>query len=118
MSHPLYESSMNQHNNDENLRATLRAWKETSPLPPRFQEQVWSQIEKAEARESRSLWNFLKQLELLLARPALAASYVALLLFVGIGAGYWQTQQKTADLDATLAFRYVQAVDPYQKANH
>ncbi|MEO6035358.1 MAG: hypothetical protein ABIQ35_08895, partial [Verrucomicrobiota bacterium] len=70
----------NPHHDDETLRASLREWKENSPLPPRFQEHVWRRIERAEADGKTTRWNFLKSIEMLFARPALAVSYVAILL--------------------------------------
>ncbi|MEO7297440.1 MAG: hypothetical protein ABI042_02545 [Verrucomicrobiota bacterium] len=107
----------NQQNDDEALRASLREWKENSSLPPRFQEQVWQKIERAEA-EKNTRWNFLKSIETLLPRPALAVSYVVVLLAVGMGAGMWQSERKSAKMDSTLERLYVQSVDPYQAPRH
>jgi hypothetical protein len=47
-------------------------------------------------------------------RPALAVSYVALLLFVGLTTGYLRVQDKTAQAEARWRTAYVQSVDPYQ----
>jgi len=44
----------------------------------------------------------------------LAASYVAILLVTGVGAGYWHAEDKTAQAQSELRTRYVQTVDPYQ----
>ena len=53
-----------------------------------------------------------------LSRPALAASYVAVLLMAGVVAGYWQARTTNAQVDDHLSSRYVQMVDPYQNPNH
>ncbi|MEP6664175.1 MAG: hypothetical protein ABJC04_10985 [Verrucomicrobiota bacterium] len=108
----------NQPNDDETLRASLLEWKENAPLPPRFQEQVWRRIERAETKETAPRWNFLKSIEMLFARPAFAMSYVAILLAVGMGAGFWQVERKSAKTDSTLERLYVQSVDPYQAPRH
>lgn len=104
----------NPPNDDETLRASLREWKENSFLPPRFQEQVWRRIEQAETNVKITRWNFLKSIEMLFARPSLAVSYVAILLVVGMGAGLWHVERKTAKGESTLERLYVQSVDPYQ----
>lgn len=101
--------------NDDSLRHTLQAWKLTPPLPPRFQEQVWRRIARAEAEDKVAAWSRLTRwTDRVLARPALAAAYLALLLTSGSGAGYWHVRREAAQLDQTLGLRYVQAVDPYQ----
>ncbi len=108
----------NQRNDDEMLRITLREWKEQSPLPPRFQEQVWRRIERAETEGKTTRWNFLRSIEMLFARPVLAVSYVVVLLAVGMSAGLWQVERRTAKVDSTLERLYVQSVDPYQTPRH
>jgi hypothetical protein len=50
----------------------------------------------------------------MLPRPALAASYVALLLAVGVSAGWAQARQETARVRDELGQRYVRVLDPYQ----
>jgi len=100
---------------DEPLDAVLRGWRVDSPLPPRFQEQVWRRIGRAEANGEGAVWSgLLHSLERALARPALAGAYVAVLLAAGLSAGHWQVQREAAQLDRMLGLRYVQAVDPYQ----
>ena len=100
---------------DEPLDAVLRGWKVDSRLPPRFQEQVWRRIARAETDGEGAVWSgLLHSLERALARPALAGAYVAVLLAAGLSAGHWQVQREAAQLDRMLGLRYVQAVDPYQ----
>jgi len=97
----------------EPLSQALQDWKVTGPLPPRFQEQVWQRIARAEARPP--LWaQLLSWLEVALPRRAVAASYLAILLLAGLTAGYWESRQKAAELHEVLGRRYVQMVDPFQ----
>ena len=108
-----HDDSIKGH--EDPLDAVLRAWKVDSALPPRFQEQVWLRIARAEADGKGVVWSgLLLGLERALARPALAGAYVAVLLAAGLSAGHWQVQREAAQLDRMLGLRYVQAVDPYQ----
>jgi hypothetical protein len=100
---------------DERLRSVLREWVVDAPLPPRFQEQVWKRIARAEAPSQSLFWTGLARLvEVVLPRPKVAFSYVAALLVLGVTAGSVTAQIKSSHLDATLRARYVQAVDPYR----
>ncbi len=100
---------------DESLRAVLRQWTLNAPLPPRFQQQVWRRIARAETKPETTVWAWLLNLvEVALPRPKVAYSYVAILLLFGAAAGSWAAQRKTNGLDAALGWRYVQSVDPYQ----
>ena len=47
-------------------------------------------------------------------RPAVAASYVGILLVLGLLAGTWQAQEQNARAEQTVERKYVQSVDPYQ----
>jgi len=105
----------------ESVCRVLREWKVTSPLPPRFVENVWRRIEKAEpaapTASNPTLWVVVKTwLALTLPRPAFAVSYVSALLIAGLFAGYWHARVETTNWDQALASRYVQAVDPFQKS--
>ena len=102
--------------NDEPLREVLRQWKVETPLPPRFQEQVWQRIGRAETRPQRTfLAALLNLLDIALARPKVAYSYLAILLLLGMAAGSWAAQKEAGRLDAALGSRYVRSIDPYQK---
>lgn len=100
---------------DETLRSVLRQWKVDAPLPPRFQEQVWQRIAKAEARPapaaSAGLWRLV---EIVFQRPRFAYAYLAVLLLSGVAAGAWAAQVKTTRLESELSLRYVQSIDPYR----
>lgn len=103
--------------NDEVLTRTLREWRVTDPLPPRFREQVWSRIEKSERTPSRVFWfDVLAYLERLFAVPKLAISYAVVLLALGLGTGYLAANAQEKRVSDELALRYVQSIDPYQKA--
>jgi len=105
----------------EAVRRVLREWQVTSPLPPRFAENVWRRIEQAELAaspaSSTTLWAVVKTwLALTLPRPAFAIAYVSVLVVAGLLAGYWHARVETMSWDKALASRYVQAVDPLQRS--
>jgi hypothetical protein len=104
--------------NDESLRKALRAWRVTTPLPPRFQEQVWRRIERTATQCDDSVWTmFVNRLAEAMARPVPALAYVTALLMISLTIGYWQARERTAQWDKDFAQRYLQAVDPYQKSS-
>jgi hypothetical protein len=98
------------------LRNLLQEWKVTESLPPRFQEAVWDRIERAQPSESHTMsaWEFMvRWIETVLPRPALATVYVAVLLMVGVSAGWAQAEHKTARVKNELGERYLRVLDPY-----
>jgi len=100
--------------NPEPIRKVLREWKVTTSLPPRFQEQVWQRIERAQTQTVVSGWSVIAHwVDTVLRRPALAASYVAVLLTIGVTAGWAQARQETGRVKAELGQRYVRVLDPY-----
>jgi hypothetical protein len=103
-------------NRDENLHKLLRTWKVEAKLPPRFQEAVWDRISATERKaESRFSWQRVTTwIEGVFSSPALAASYVALLLFAGVGTGYWRAAGRVTQTNSELRVHYIQSVDPYQ----
>lgn len=105
-------------NYDEGLRNLLKEWRMDAPLPSRFQEGVWRRIERAEqvsAPAQHSTWSSITHwISTILPRPALAASYVALLLTIGATAGWARAQQVTARVNSELGERYVRVLDPFQ----
>jgi hypothetical protein len=99
-------------NHDDPLHKVLQEWHPDVSLPPRFQEQVWRRIERAQAP---SVWAAVSHwIETVLPRPALAASYVAMLLVVGVTAGWAQAHLETTHVRDELGQRYVRVLDPYQ----
>ncbi len=111
---------MNRENpvpEDESLSRVLREWKVKTPLPPRFQEQVWRRLEHRE--EQAPVWVLLaRRIGAALARPSLAVSYVSVLLIAGLAAGYWQARITRAHVEENMGTRYVQMMDPYQRSHH
>lgn len=104
---------------DPRLRALLCECKVAVALPPRFQEGVWRRIARQEEEPSgmAGLWAAcVRWIDTVLPRPALAASYVAVLLVIGASAGWTQARQEKARVSVELSSRYVQSVDPYQAA--
>jgi hypothetical protein len=76
---------------------------------------VWQQIQRTEAQKPQSsLLALLQWIDAAFRRPALVAAYVAVLLFIGLGAGYRQAQGKSAAANTKWRALYVQSVDPYQ----
>lgn len=107
----------NKPNDDAPLDALLQEWKVKPSLPPRFNEQVWRRIERAETAPAPSVslaTVFANWIATMLPRPALATAYVAVLLVIGASVGWSQARQETARVSSDLSARYVQAVDPYQ----
>jgi hypothetical protein len=101
-------------NRDEALSHLLKQWQPDASLPPRFQEQVWRRIERAQAPASFSVRLVIAHwIGAVLPRPALAASYVALLMVVGVAAGWEHAHQETTHVRDELGQRYVRVLDPY-----
>ncbi len=108
-------NTIQPNEDDEKLSKLLRDWQVEVSLPPRFQQQVWRRIERADAHSKVSLLHaFTHWVESTFMRPALAVSYVAALLLVGLASGYVQAQDKSAQAEARWRTAYVQSVDPYQ----
>jgi hypothetical protein len=104
---------------DPALGKVLREWKPDAPLPPRFSEGVWKKIERADSAGATTLWNFLRiRIAETFARPAPALCYVALLLVVGLAAGYWQGRVGSQRAEEKFSAQYVHDVDPYQRSAH
>lgn len=102
-------------NNDKRLRSVLREWVVDTPLPPRFQEQVWKRIARTEALPALGLWNGVSRwLDAVLPRPKVAFAYIAALMILGVAAGAITAQVKSSHLNAALGERYVQSIDPYR----
>src|SRR2546423_250009 len=101
--------------NDEALHKVLREWRTNTSLPPRFQEEVWGRIERAQAPTAPSAWAvIIHWIGAVLPRPALAASYVAVLLAIGVTVGWAQAGEEPARVKDDLGQGYVRVLDPYQ----
>jgi hypothetical protein len=108
-------SANNNPLNDPGLDTVLRQWSVDTSLPPRFQEQVWQRIEKAEIPQEANLSVLLKRLiEVVVPRPRFAYAYLTVLLVSGVAAGSLAAQLKASRLESELSTRYVQSIDPYR----
>jgi hypothetical protein len=102
-------------NQDAALGKLLHEWRADAPLPPHFQQAVWRRIEGAQASRASSVWTAIAGwIGTALPRPALAAAYVAILLTLGVTAGWTQARQETARVKNELGERYIRTLDPYQ----
>jgi hypothetical protein len=97
----------NMNNDDAKLSALLHESRVSPELPPRFQQNVWRRIEKAEAPVKSESW--LEALAALILRPKFAFASVAVLLAAGIVFGTLEGTQ-TARHDAQV--RYLASVAP------
>jgi hypothetical protein len=100
---------------DEALHKLLQEWRTEAPLPPRFQEGVWRRIERTQAPAAPSVWVVIADwIATVLPRPALAVSYVAILLTIAATTAWTQARQETARVKGELGERYIRTLDPYQ----
>ena len=99
---------------DAALDRILQTWVLEQPLPPRFEQQVWHRIRRAEVQAQASLRTMITRLlEVVLPRPKVAYSYVSVLLVMGVAVGAWEAQRQNSRLEASLGSRYLQSVDPF-----
>ena len=106
---------MNSNMDDDSLNKALQSWRIKATLPLRFQEQVWQRIAIAESKATPTWWQtLLVRIEWAFTRPALAASYVAVLLLLGLATGYEQAGHRASQVESQARALYVQSVDPYQ----
>ncbi len=102
-------------NREQALHKVLQEWRAQASLPPGFQEAVWRRIERAQAPAATSVWVAISHwIEAVLSRPALAVSYLGLLLVVGGTVGWAQAHEASARVKDDLGQRYVRELDPYQ----
>lgn len=102
-------------NDEQKLSKLLKEWRSDISLPPRFQEGVWHRLERSESKTNSSGWAaFAHWIGNVLPRPALAVSYIAVFLAIGLTAGWAEARQTTARVKGELGDRYVQSLDPYQ----
>ena len=99
---------------DDPLHNALRAWQVTTPLPPRFKETVWQRIARSESKGNLGRWQTFVTWITAFNHPTLAISYTAILLLLGLTAGYGQANEKVAQMEARARRLYVQSVDPFQ----
>lgn len=90
------------------LGALLREARTTPTLPPRFQENVWRRIERADESKTATA-NWLDALATWILRPQLAFALATMLVLMGVGLG-WNSGARLARSEAQA--RYIAAVAP------
>ena len=104
-----------ERQDDPQLRKLLQAWQVDETLPPRFEERVWRRLSVEPAARSSTLWTAVfGRVSQALAQPALAASYLAVLIAAGVAAGYWHARLDNAHIARQLGSRYVRLIDSYE----
>ena len=99
----------------EALSKVLKEWRVDAPLPERFQELVLRRIEGGHAPAIPSIWTLIAHwIGTVLPRPALAVSYLTVLLAIGVAAGWAQARRRTTRVNHELGQRYFRVLDPYQ----
>jgi hypothetical protein len=105
--------------NHDPLDGLLKSWRVDAALPPDFQRNVWARIDCSRGTPSVSVWQLAATwLGNVFARPAVATSYAAVLLVIGVSVGWGHAQQNNARIKDELRERYVQALDPYLSSHH
>lgn len=108
--------NLRTENSPDDLSKALREWRSDAALPPGFQAGVWRRIDAAAAQPERKpltdgLMDWFNQL---VARPQMAAAYIALLIMIGVTAGWTQGQREASRVHDKLAQQYIATLDPYQ----
>lgn len=102
----------------DKLTGLLHEWSLSVELPPRFNDHVWRQIHARARRTNAPLAvRFVSWIEPLFRRPAFAAAYLLVLLFLGLSTGLYQGAAQKTELQETGKAQYLQMVDPYQTAH-
>jgi len=110
-------SPIEESGNDRALDAVLKEWGVQAAVPPRFQENVWKRIARADLKPTPGIWAYLMNLmESALPRPKVAYSFLAALVLLGTATGSLVAQKQNHRLEASLGSRYLQTIDPFQAA--
>ena len=108
----------NSPNNDP-LSDALRAWRIDVPLPTGFQKNVWQRIESSQTPPRQSAFNlFTNWIANALPHPAMAVSYIAALLVIGVSVGWGHARHEIAQVKDELSDRYIQVLDPHAASGH
>ena len=100
----------------DELTKVLREWRTDVDLRPGFQASVWRRIDAATAEPPRRTFAevWIAWFNQLIARPQMAAAYIALLIMIGVTAGWTQGHREVSRVHDQLAQRYIATLDPYQ----
>ena len=99
----------------DGLSKALQEWRAEQSVPPGFQSAVWQRIDSETRLMKRSvLESLIAWFNEFAARPQFAASTVALLIMIGVTAGWTQGQREVSRVQNQLAQKYLASLDPYQ----
>lgn len=108
-----------KYDDDLALRSLLQEWRMETSLTPDFASIVWRRIERDQSKQNSSIWMwFIQKIDSGLPKPALATSYLALLLAIGLTAGWTQGRQTSERIKSELGDRYLRVLNPYQPPRH
>lgn len=93
---------------DKELQELLRCARPAPALPPRFEENVWRRIERAE-KSAAAAPGWLAALAGWLLKPKFALAVAAMMVLAGVGLGWHRAQQ---EIHAAAQARYLAAVAP------
>ena len=93
------------------LNQLLNEWQVDSAPPPNFDSVVWRRLEKAQPFDMGA-W-ISDGIANLFAKPAVAVSYVAIAVGLGLAAGQVHASRELRTAELAAKSRYIQAVDPY-----
>src|SRR2546425_12064633 len=100
------------NDHDEPLRKKMRSWQLSTGLPPRFQEEVWRRIARAQTERAQPWWKRIADwFEAALPQPAVATSYLASLVLLGLVGGWWDARELKTRFGGQMGSRYGQAGD-------
>lgn len=98
---------------DNTTERLLKEWQIDASLPSTFNSDVWRRIEQSQSTSiARIVSDWISQV---FAKPAVAASVVAISLLIGLGAGQVHASRDVRTTDVELKSRYIQSIDPYAK---
>lgn len=98
---------------DARLSELLQEWRTDAPLPRGFQQEVWRRV-AAVPPGPMDLWRawlrawFLRTFT----RPATSFAYIAILVLIGLGTGFFDARQHLREHDNAMAARYLRVIIP------
>ena len=105
-------STSEKPDSEAELRDVLHAWRVDATPSPRFEQAVWRRIAQGETAPgfAGGLFRFFERV---FPKPAVAFSYIAILVGVGAGLGYLRSGQHKIEAQSQFESLYVQSVNPY-----
>lgn len=105
-----------KQNRPDDLSKVLREWRADASLPPGFQANVWRRIDASSAQSPKHSLSSLVVgwFGQFVAKPQMAAAYIALLVTIGMTVGWTQGKREVSKVESRLAQTYIATLDPYQ----